>query len=114
MEIIWRAIGQEILQMVEAQPTMIKVQPKFSFTNINTGEKFLKQTKLGKHGVNFRTEAIRRGGSAREWTSIGTSASSGEEKVGVRLFIVYIITRLIAASLLHSCFCFIAFWQPLL
>ena len=85
--VVWKlfgSIGQEILQMTGVQPTLIKVQQKFPFTNINTIEKFVKQTKLGKHGVDFRTAVTRREGNALEWTLTGTSASSGEAKVGVK------------------------------
>ena len=85
--VVWKlfgSIGQEILQMTGVQPSLIKVQQKFPFTNINTIEKFVKQTKLGKHGVDFRTAVTRSEGNALEWTLTGTSASSGEAKVGVR------------------------------
>ena len=74
--------------MAGVQPTLIKVQQKFSYTNINTIEKFVKQTLLGKHRVDFRTAVTSREGSAREWTSTGTSASSGEVKVGVKNILV--------------------------
>ena len=66
----------------------------FSLTNINTIEKFVKQTLLGKHGVDFRTGATRSEESVQEWTLTGTSASSGEEKVGVEYFATFITTAL--------------------
>ena len=87
IDVLWKlfgSIGQEILQMTGVQPTLIKVQQKFPFTNINTIEKFVKQTKLGKHGVDFRTAVTRSEESVLEWTLTGTSASSGEAKVGVK------------------------------
>ena len=58
----------------------------FPCTNINTIGKFVKQTALGKHGVDFRTGATRSAESVQEWTLTGTSASSGEGKVGVEYF----------------------------
>lgn len=94
MEIIWRSIGQETLQMAEAQPTLIKVQRK-CFTNIKIPLKVCKINKAGKTWrVDFRTAAIRSGGSVLEWTLTGTSASSGEEKVGVKYFATIIFTAL--------------------
>ena len=89
MEIIWRSIGQETLQMAEAQPTLIKVQRK-CFTNVKIPLKVCKINKAGKTWrVDFRTAAIRSGGSVLEWTLTGTSASSGEEKVGVKYIFCY-------------------------
>ena len=99
--VLWKifgSIGQEILQMAGVQPTLIKVQQKFPYTNINTIEKFVKQTTLGKHGVDFRTAVTRREGSALEWTLTGTSASSGEAKVGVK----YIFGRYICFLILQK------------
>ena len=108
--VLWKLsgpIGQEILQMAGVQPTLIKVQQKFPYTNINTIEKFVKQTTLGKHGVDFRTAVTRREGSALEWTLTGTSASSGEAKVGVKYILVDTFVLLLCntncVGRTHSC-----------
>ena len=94
MEIIWRSIGQETLQMAEARPTLIKVQRK-CFTNIKIPLKVCKTNKAGKTWrFDFRTAATRSEASVLEWTSTGTSASSGEEKVGVKYFATIIFTAL--------------------
>ena len=107
---LWKlsgSIGQEILQMAGVQPTLIKVQQKFPYTNINTIEKFVKQTTLGKHGVDFRTAVTRREGSVLEWTLTGTSASSGEAKVGVKYILVDTFVLLLCntncVGRTHSC-----------